>query len=61
MIDPASPHAVKLGQLKRWAKQTAGEIAKERGIPAEQIEYDPDLENHAAERDFFALQSNHGG
>ena len=44
VIAPVSQNAVKLRQLKRWAKQTAGEIAKERGIPAKQIEYDLDLE-----------------
>ena len=38
------PNAVRLSQLKRWAKQTADQIAGERGIPANQIEYDPDLE-----------------
>ena len=30
--------------MKRWAKQTAGEVANERGIPAKRIEYDADLE-----------------
>jgi len=43
-VDPRSPNAVTLRQLKRWAKQTAGEIAKERGIPAHRIGYDADLE-----------------
>lgn len=42
--DPKSPGAARLSQIKRWAKQTAREIAKERGIPANRIEYDPDLE-----------------
>ena len=44
VVDPRSPNAVKLSQLRRWAKQTAGEIALARGIPASRIEYDPDLE-----------------
>ena len=35
--------SVKPTQLKRWAKQTAGEIAEERGIPAQQIEWDARL------------------
>ena len=43
-VDPRSPNAVNLRQLKRWARQTADQIAEERGIPANQIEYDPDLE-----------------
>ena len=43
-VDPSSPNAVKLRQLKRWAKQTADQIAEERGIPANEVEYDPDLE-----------------
>lgn len=41
----ASVNAVKLRQLRRWAKQTAGEIAEERGIPASRVEYDADLED----------------
>ena len=44
IIDPSSTNAVKLSQLRRWAKQTADQIAEERGIPANQVEYDPDLE-----------------
>ena len=51
VIDPHSPNAVKLRQLNRWAKQTAGEIANERGIPANQIEYDPDLDAQLKEID----------
>ena len=47
--DPRSPHAVGLPQLRRWAKQTAGEIARERGILVNRIEYDPDLEASLAE------------
>ena len=43
-VDPRSPNAVNLRQLKRWARQTADQIAEERGIPANQVEYDPDLE-----------------
>ena len=52
-VDPRSPNAVKLAQLKRWAKQTANEIAKERRIPAKMIEYDADLE--AALQEIFCL------
>ena len=44
IIDPKSPGAAKLSQIKRWAKQTAGDIAKERGIGPNRIEYDSDLE-----------------
>ena len=44
VIAPKSPGAAKLSQIKRWAVQTAKEIAKERGIPSKRIEYDPDLE-----------------
>jgi hypothetical protein len=51
VIDPSSPRAVKHGQLKRWAKQTAGEVANERGIPAKRIEYDADLEAAIREQD----------
>ena len=43
VVEPRSPNAVSLRQLRRWAKQTAGEIAKERGIPAARVQYDPDL------------------
>jgi len=42
---PSSPNAVRLPQLRRWARQTAGEIAQEQGIPMQRIEYDPDLES----------------
>ena len=42
---PSSPNAVKLPQLRRWARQTAGEIAHEQGIPMQRIEYDLDLES----------------
>ena len=42
---PTSRNAVKLPQLRRWARQTAGEIAHEQGIPMQRIEYDPDLES----------------
>jgi hypothetical protein len=51
VIDPSSPRAVKHGQLKRWARQTAGEIASEQGIPATRIEYDTDLEAVIIEQD----------
>jgi hypothetical protein len=44
VIDPGSPVAVSRSQLRRWAKETADQIAEERGIPTNQIEYDPDLE-----------------
>jgi predicted secreted hydrolase len=53
VVDPRSPNAVRLSQLKRWAKQTANEIAKEWRIPAKMIEYDPDLE--AALQENFCL------
>jgi hypothetical protein len=43
-VDPSSPNAVTLRQLKRWAKQTAGEIATEHEILAHQIGYDAALE-----------------
>ena len=42
VIDPRSTNAVTLRQLRRWAKQTAGELANERGI--RQVQHDPDLE-----------------
>lgn len=48
---PGSPNAVRMRQLRRWAKQTAGEIAKAQGIPAKQVEYDPDLEATLKELD----------
>ena len=50
-VDRRSPQAVRLSQLKRWAKQTAREIAKERGIPADRITFDPDLEAQLKEQD----------
>lgn len=50
-VAPRSPNAVWLSQLKRWAKQTTGEIAEERGIPMNQVEYDPDLEAQLKEQD----------
>jgi hypothetical protein len=49
--EPGSPKAVRLPQLRRWAKQTAGEIAKAQGIPANRVEYDPDLESTLKEWD----------
>ena len=48
---PRSHHSVTLPQLRRWAKQTAGEIAPERHIPASRVEYDPDLESTLKELD----------
>ena len=50
-VAPRSPNAVNLRQLRRWAKQTAGEIATARGIPASRVEYDPDLEASLKEWD----------
>ena len=44
-IDPGSPYAVRRYRLRAWAKQTAGQIAKERGIRPKQIAYDADLES----------------
>ncbi len=40
----SSLNAVKLAQLRRWARQLAQEIAQERHIPASRVEYDTDLE-----------------
>ena len=45
IIDPGSPHAARRHLLRCWAKQTAGQIAKERGIPPKEIKYDADLES----------------
>ena len=45
VIDPGSPYAVRRYRLRAWAKSTAGQIAKERGIPPKQIAYDADLES----------------
>jgi hypothetical protein len=50
VIDPKSPGAAMLSQIRRWARQTARDIAKERGIPANWIEYDPDLEASLKEK-----------
>ena len=50
VIDPKSPGAAKLSQIKRWAVQTAKEIAQERGIPLDRMEYDPDLEASLKEK-----------
>ena len=44
VIDPDSSVAVSRSQLRRWAKQTADQIAEERGVPLSRVEYDPDLE-----------------
>ncbi len=49
VIDPNSPHAVRRYKLRCWAKQTAGQIAKERGIPPKQIAYDADLETQVSD------------
>lgn len=43
-------NGVALSQLERWAEATAKDIAKERGIPVERIEYDPDLEDQLREQ-----------
>jgi len=50
VIDPSSPQAVRLSELKRWAKQIAGEVVRERRIPAKRIEYDADLEAQLKEQ-----------
>ena len=42
VIAPGSPGAVSRSQLRRWAKQTAEEMAEE--LLANRVEYDPDLE-----------------
>ena len=44
VTSPRSRNAVKLSQLRRWAKQTACEVATERGIPSNRVEYDANLE-----------------
>jgi hypothetical protein len=41
-IAPGSPGAVSRSQLRRWAKQTAEEMAEE--LLANRVEYDSDLE-----------------
>jgi hypothetical protein len=51
VVEPGSPGAVRLRQLKHWAKQTAGEIAEKRAIPATRIEYDADLESTLKDQD----------
>jgi hypothetical protein len=62
-VAPRSPNAVKLAQLRRWAKKTASEIAKERGIAIAQVQHDPDLESQLKEEDadFVALAAHRGG
>ena len=40
-VDPRSPNAVRPSQLKRWAKQTADQIAEERGVPLQQSRIRP--------------------
>jgi hypothetical protein len=44
VIDPDSPGAASRSQLRRWARQTAEEIAAEWRVPHERTAYDPDLE-----------------
>jgi hypothetical protein len=48
-IEPGTLNSVNRPQLKLWAKQIAGEIARVEGIPAERIAYDPDLETTLGE------------
>jgi hypothetical protein len=62
-VAPRSLNAVRLSQLRRWARQTASEIAKERGIPIAQVQHGPDLEAQLEEEeaDFVALRSHHSG
>lgn len=62
-VAPRSLNAVKLPQLRRWVRQTASEIAKERGIPIAQVQHDPDLEAQLYEEDadFVALAGHRGG
>ena len=48
---PRSHNSVKLPQLGRWARQTAEEIAEKRGVPANRVEYDADLEASLKEWD----------
>jgi hypothetical protein len=43
-VAPGSRGAMNLEQLKHLARQTATEIAEERGIPISRVEYDTDLE-----------------
>lgn len=43
-IDPGLGHTVPLYRLKVWARQTASEIARERGIAPVHVWHDPDLE-----------------
>lgn len=51
VIDPDSSHAVRHSILRAWARQTAGQIAKERGIPPTQVQHDFDLEAQLKEED----------
>jgi hypothetical protein len=44
VLAPGSPGAVSRSQLRRWAKETADQIANEWRIPLNRVEYDPDLE-----------------
>ena len=43
VLAPGSPVAVSRSQLRRWAKETADQIANEWRIPLNRVEYDPDL------------------
>ena len=51
VLNPDSPGVVCRIQLRRWAKQTAKEIAKEREIPLNGVEYDFDLETQISDHD----------
>ena len=44
VIAPGSPGAVSRSQLRRWARQTAEEVADEWRLRHEHVRYDPDLE-----------------
>jgi hypothetical protein len=56
----SSLNVVKLAQLRRWAKQTAGEIAQERNIPPCRVEYDAGLEATLREWDEEGLTVSGG-
>ena len=49
VLAPGSPVAVSRSQLRRWAKQTADQIANEWRIPLNRVEYDPDLQTELDE------------
>jgi len=44
VLNPDSSGAVSRSQLRRWARETADQIANEWRIPLNRVEYDPDLE-----------------